>query len=339
MNKLITSRLVCLLSALILTACSDDNSAPQPQPSSGEPPPPAQKFVPYVSAHRGGAAYAPENTMAAYRNAVRLGVDDLETDTQLSADGLLVLIHDDTLERTTDCTGAVNAKTFEELQACDAAFWFSPGQPTTVVDENAPHPLRGRGVKIPAAQELFDYAKTLGSNGPTVTIELKNIPGETGFTADCEPIATQLVELIQQSGILERTVVQSFWPVCVDNVKTLDPGIRTLFLTSSTPQGGAQVASSNLAYVIAQGHDISAPNFDAPDFGADYIAAAHDAGKLVVPYTADTEADIQMLMDLGADGIITNFPACQLQLQNRPLPPSVLVPEAGTDSGFPRCRP
>ncbi|MCI0354170.1 MAG: hypothetical protein L0099_03890 [Acidobacteria bacterium] len=194
-------------------------------------------------------------------------------------------------------------------------------------------------MKIPKAQELFDYAKSLGPHGPTVTIELKNIPGETGFTADCEPIATKLVELIQQSGIPERTVVQSFWPVCIDNVKAQDASIRTLFLTSSTPQGGAQGALNNLAYTIAQGHDISAPDFTAPDFGAEYIAAAHEAGKLVVPYTADSEADIKMLMDLGTDGIITNFPACQLQLQNRPVPASVIAPEAGSDPSFPRCKP
>ncbi len=293
--------------------------------------------MPYVSAHRGGAAYAPEDTMVAYRNAVRLGVDDLETDTQLTADGVLVLVHDDTLERTTDCTGAVNAKTFGELQACDAAFWFSPGQPTTVVDESVPHPLRGTGVKIPMTQELFDYAESLGPNGPTVTIELKNIPGETGFDPVCQTIAQKLVELIQQSGILERIVVQSFWPLCIDNVKALDPAIRTLFLTSSTPQGGAQLATTNLAYTIAMGHDISAPNFDAPDFNAQYIELAHTNGKLVVPYTADTEADIQMLMDLGTDGIITNFPACQLRLQGRRVPASVLAPQAGPDPGFPLC--
>ncbi|MBW3659978.1 MAG: glycerophosphodiester phosphodiesterase, partial [Actinobacteria bacterium] len=59
-----------------------------------------------VSAHRGGAAYAPENTMVAFRNAVRLGVDQLEADTQLTADGRLVLIHDDTVDRTTDCSGS-----------------------------------------------------------------------------------------------------------------------------------------------------------------------------------------------------------------------------------------
>ncbi len=335
MNRLMASQAVRLSSILVLLACASCRSA-DGDPTGGLPPP--QTFVPFVSAHRGGAAYAPEDTMVAYRNAVRLGVDDLETDTQFTSDGVLVLIHDDTLERTTDCSGAVNAKTLAELQACDAAFWFSPGQPTTVVDQNVPHPLRGTGVKIPMAQELFDYAKSLGPNGPTVTIEIKNIPGEVGFDPLCLTLAQQLVGLIQQSGIQQRIIVQSFWPLCVTNVKLVDPSIRTLFLTSSTSVPPI-LATVNLVTTVVGGHDISAPDFTAPDFNAQYIELAHIVGKLVVPYTADTEADIQMLMDLGTDGIITNFPACQLQLQNRPVPASVIAPEAGSDPSFPLCLP
>ena len=98
---------------------------------------------PLVSAHRGGAAYAPENTMPAFDNAVRLGVDQLETDTQLTADGRLVLLHDDRLDRTTDCTGTVASRTWAEIEPCDAAYWWTPGQGVTVPDPTAPHPLRG----------------------------------------------------------------------------------------------------------------------------------------------------------------------------------------------------
>ncbi len=334
MNHRIASRYVCLLFTFVVVAYGSDVPLGGGDQFGGLQLP--HNFVPYVSAHRGGAAYAPEDTMVAYRNAVRLGVDDLETDTQLTADGVLVLIHDDTLDRTTNCSGAVNAKTLAELQACDAAWWFSPGQPTTVVDESAPHPLRGKGVKIPRAQELFDYAESLAPNGPTVSIEIKNIPGEEGFDPTCLTLAQKLVDLIRQSTISQRIIVQSFWPVCIDNVKRLNPSIRTLFLTASS---FGQGAGANLAYTIAGGHEISSPNFDAPDFNAQYIQGAHAVGKLVVPYTADTEADIRMLMDLGTDGIITNFPACLLALQNRPVPGRVLVPGAGSDRGFPICRP
>jgi glycerophosphoryl diester phosphodiesterase len=288
------------------------------------------RFAPFVSAHRGGAAYAPENTLNAYRNAARLGVDDFEADTTLSADGVLVLIHDDTLDRTTDCSGPVNVKTYEELQACDAAFWFSPGQGTTSPDEALPHPLRGVGVVIPKAEELFAYARSLGEFGPTVTIEIKNIPGESGFELNCSTAATALVQLIHNSGIKERIIVQSFDPTCIDTVKRLDNSIQTLFLTVAG-------AYANLAYTVAGGHDFSSPPFDTPDFNLGYVDAAHAAGKQVSPYTADREADIQSLIALGVDGIITNFPACMLRLQGRVLPASVIAPEAGPGPGTELC--
>ena len=101
-----------------------------------------------VSAHRGGAAYAPENTMAAFRNAARLGVDELEADVQLTADGELVLLYDDTLDRTTDCTGAVLDLSWAEISLCDAAYWGTPGPSTTTLEETSPHPLRGRGIGV-----------------------------------------------------------------------------------------------------------------------------------------------------------------------------------------------
>src|SRR6185436_17177996 len=106
----------------------------------------------------GGAAYAPEDTLAAYKNAARLGVDDFETDTTLTSDGVLVLIHDGTVDRTTNCTGNVADYTLADLQKCDAGYWYTPGQGTTsgTHDETQPHPYRGKGVVIPTAQEVVD---------------------------------------------------------------------------------------------------------------------------------------------------------------------------------------
>src|SRR3546814_17199025 len=78
--------------------------------------------TPLISAHRGGAAYAPENTMTAFANAARLGVDALEMDTQLTADGELVVIHDDTLDRTTNCSGSVGAIKLTAISACASAY-------------------------------------------------------------------------------------------------------------------------------------------------------------------------------------------------------------------------
>ena len=280
-----------------------------------------------VSAHRGGAAYAPENTMPAFRNAVRLGVDELETDTQLTRDGRLVLVHDDTLERTTSCTGTVGSRTLAELQRCDAGYWWTPGQAVTTPRTDAPHPHRGSGVTIPTADELFSYVRSLGAQGPRVSIEIKDIPGESNFDPAGTAVAAVLVPLIQSSGVADRTTVQSFFPTALEAVRRLDPSIRTQFLTTSST---GQTAAQNVVFTTARGYDVAAPNFDAPDFDAAVVATAHAAGRQVIPYTVDRRADIERIAATGVDGIITNYPACALAALGRPVP---AVPDACPGGG------
>lgn len=279
--------------------------------------------VTYVSGHRGGAAYAPEDTMTAYRNAARLGVDDFETDSYLSSDGVLVLIHDGTLDRTTGCSGSVTAMTFAELRQCDAGYWFSPGQSTTSPDAAAPHPLRGKGVVIPTAQELFDFAASLGPYGPTVTIEIKQM-GQGGFDT-----AAALVELIHKSGIQDRIIVQSFNDLPLARVRQLDPAIKTLFL--------GYIATTNLLLAELNGFDYVSVDSGTPDYTQAYVDAAHAAGKRVVPYTPDSASDLRKFVGLGVDGIITNYPGCLMQILGRPLPQRLLAPEVEGFDGFKPC--
>ena len=274
---------------------------------------------PYVSAHRGGAAYAPENTMVAFENAVRLGADDLEADMLLTSDGVPVLIHDSTLDRTTNCTGSVTSFTYGELLACDAAYWFSPGQSTTSPDPARLHPLRGQGVVIPTVQELLDFAASLsGPNAPTVTIEIKDVLGSWAA-------AEALVDLIHESGIQERIIVQSFNPFALDRVQSLDSSISTLLLTSTS-------ASLGLFYARLRGYDYLAPSHNLSDLNGSLVRRAQQAGKQVVPWTVDRQQDLAEVSALGVDGIITNYPGCLLQLEGR-LYTTQLGP-AGVDSAL-----
>jgi glycerophosphoryl diester phosphodiesterase len=322
------------LFSLGLAACGgSNNDVPAGAPQGPSPRP---EGAPLVSAHRGGAAYAPENTISAFENAVRLRVDQLEADSQLTADGVLVLIHDDTLDRTTDCSGTVSSKSFAELQACDAAYWFSPGQPTTVPNNDLTHPLRGQNIRIPAAEALLAYLQRLGDAAPELSIEIKNIPGESNFDPTGMAVAQVLVPLIREYGLQHKTLVQSFWPASIDAVKQLAPEIRTQFLTTSST---GQTAAQNFTYVAARQHDVMAPNFDAPDFKAPLVQAAQAAGKQVIPYTPDRESDLRTVAALGVDGIITNFPGCLLRQQGRPLPdtvglgaPTPVCPNEGPDT-------
>lgn len=293
-----------------------------------------------VSAHRGGAAYAPENTMVAFRNAVRLGADDLEADALLTADGQLVLIHDDTLDRTTSCKGFVATKNYDEIALCDAAHWFSPGEPTTKGGGSGDYPLRGAGIGVPLVTDLFDYMVELYAADrrvPTATVELKIVPdqrdeqGAQHMDHSAYPSATELVRLInlpEYALIRDRIIVQSFWPPALDLVKQLDPTIRTLFLTTRSVEA---LATENLLYTTARDHDIVSPEYKSRDFqngfGAQFVAAAHAAHKRVIPWTLDTADDMRTFIGFGVDGMITNFPACLLQLQGRLADGTKLTPD------------
>lgn len=272
----------------------------------------ARNFSPFVSAHRGGAAYAPENTMEAFRNAARMGVDDLETDSTLTRDGKLVLIHDATLDRTSNCSGPINAKTYAELLECDAGFWYTPGQATTSPSAQGPFPYRSKGIQIPLAEELFAFTKSLGQFGPSVTIEIKNIPGEAGYEVACPKAATTLVSLIQKSGIKEKIIVQSFDPSCLVTVRALDSSIQTLNLN---------FASATLAVTssAAAGFTYASPAFDLPDLNSSTVNLAKQLNVKINPYTVDTSADLKKMIELKVDGVITNYPACMLTIQKRPV--------------------
>ncbi len=293
-----------------------------------------------VSAHRGGAAYAPENTMPAFRNAVRLGVDELETDVQATSDGQLVLMHDDTLDRTTDCTGAVLEATLAEVERCDAARWWSPGPSLTVRTPQAPHPLRGTGVRVPRLAELLAYAEPLGVR---LSIEVKDIPGEKGFDPVGVDVATRLVAAIRASGIAPgRLVVQSFFPTPLETVERLAPDLATQFLVSS---GTGQTSTQALAYAAARGIEVVAPNDTSPDLSPAVVQTAHAAGRRVAVYTPDTRSAQQAATALGVDTVITDRPACLLALQGRPVPARLAVSgtvaacETERTSAGPRDRP
>jgi glycerophosphoryl diester phosphodiesterase len=294
----------------------------------------AAETTPEVVAHRGGAAYAPENTMLAVENAVRLGVDAIEVDVVFSADEQLVIIHDDTLERTTDCTGLVGEHTVAELQECDAAHWFTPGENVTTPDGDGPYPLRGAGITVPTLAELFAYTAGL-ADPPVLYVEVKTIPGEDSFDPIARDYAEEVLRLAEEHDVTDQTVVLSFWPAVLEHIKLLDPDVPTLLLTTSEL---GFTATMNLSYVIARGHDIAGPDFRAPDFGAEFVEGAHAAGKRVGTWTVNTEEDLRAVADIGPDAIISDFPACLLDILGRDRPDDVLPPEL-TDAGvvLPAC--
>lgn len=258
-------------------------------PAQADHPEPAG---PIPIAHRGGAALAPENTMAAFENASSLfataGRDGwLEMDTQATGDGQLVVIHDDTLDRTTTCSGAVIDWTY--TASCNAnknkpSFGF---QPVPLLSD-----VLARGLQATPAWGLV--------------IEIKDIPGEANFDPAGTLVADKLVALIAASGYpKDRVIIQAFWPPVLDRIELLDPALATLLLTTSDL---GFLLTQNALYATARGYEVSAPDHEAPDFRAETVAAAHLLGRRVMTWTVNDAATAARLAGFGVDGIMTDDP-------------------------------
>ena len=255
-------------------------------------PPATADEAPTVYAHRGGAGIAPENTMGAFRQAHKLfgkqGVW-LEMDTQLTSDGVLVVLHDDTLDRTTDCTGAVIEKPAAEVTACNAAAKYAG-------EWSGPEP-------VPTLEQVLREAK---KKRWRLSVEIKNIPGESNFDPAGATVADALVDLVERVGFLKkRLVVQSFFPTSLDRVEERAPDIRTALLTTSE---FGFLLTENAAYSAARGYEISSPDFAAPDMSAESVTLAKSLGLDVVVWTVNDAADVARIAGYGVDGIISDRP-------------------------------
>ena len=253
---------------------------------------------PTVYAHRGGAGIAPENTMGAFRQAHQLfgrrGVW-LELDTQLTSDGVLVVMHDDTVDRTTDCTGEVIAMTVAAVTACDASESFAGW---------------GRPEPVPTLEQVLREGRRRHWR---LSVELKNIPGESNFDPAGTLVADALVDLLGRVRYpADQLVVQSFWPPSLDRVEQRAPHLATALLTTSqlpgAPAGVGFNLTSNALFATARGYEIASPDYESVDMSADTVALAQSLGREVVVWTVDEPADIARIAGLGVDGIITNRP-------------------------------
>lgn len=290
---------------------------------------------PVVIADQGDCLFAPENTMVAMRNGMRHGADALEADINITADGELVLIHDDTLDRTTNCSGNVSDMTLEQVRACDAAYWWVPGaDPGRVADprrdpnDGRDYALRGRGVQVPTVREFFQFA--VDNNLQMIAVEIKNIPQESNFDPVGNRIAEVLVPLIEEYGLVGRVIVESFAPMSLEHVKALNPAIVTSFLTLGS-------AGANYSYVSQTTTEHSSSDIRTPDFDQTYVDNVHELGKKVLPWLVDSPADAEFVNGLGVDGMYTCHTVCLLEALGRPAVRPLITPEAGVDYDVPAC--
>ncbi len=266
--------------------------------SNDKPTPPTKQGRPYLThtrplffAHRGGAALAPENTLAAYENGVRLGADVLELDVHTTRDGETVVIHDPTVDRTTDGHGAVAGFTLAELKRLDAGYRFTP-------DGGQTYPYRGKGVTIPTLRKVFERFPDR-----RVNIDLKQ---------DTPTSSARLWELIQEAGAEDRVLVGSFEPQTIAAFRRITEG---RVATAASPP---EVRNLLLIGTLLRLPGWLRPTYDAlqvPEVhrgirvvSPGSIAAAHRLGIAVHVWTVDDRATMDRLLDWGVDGLMSDRP-------------------------------
>jgi glycerophosphoryl diester phosphodiesterase len=234
---------------------------------------------PRVFGHRGAMGYAPENTFASFERAVALGVDAIEIDVHLTADGEVVVIHDPALDRTTDGEGMVGEKTLAELETLDAGAHFAP---------------EFAGQRIPTLGEMLAWAR----GKCVVDVEIKGGPWPY------PGIEERVVDLIRRHGMVDQTIVISFEHPTVARVKALAPEIAAGTLWNCRPMDPVAVAQ-------AAGANAIMPMW--PFCDADTVERAHAAGLSVHPWATSEPPVIDYLIGLGVDSICSNHPDVVVQ--------------------------
>jgi glycerophosphoryl diester phosphodiesterase len=236
-----------------------------------------------IIGHRGASGHAPENTMAAFRLAADLGAAYVETDLQLTRDGRVVLIHDSNLRRTTTGRGPVAGKAFDELRKLDAGSWF----PKRVLGRRRAAP-RFAGERIPALEELFDFARE------------RNIGLYLEVKTPCAPSTEQaIVDAIHDAGALARSTVICFDLGVLERVRAADPEIAIGYLFSKRVPDAVDRAVNTGAKTILPRADRLTPKL---------IETARREELKVVTWTVNDPKQMKQFITWGVDGIMSDFP-------------------------------
>lgn len=254
---------------------------------------PAAGAGPRVAAHRGGALLWVENSLGAYRKALALGVDYVETDVHLTADGEVVVVHDATLDRTTSGTGAVRETRRDEL----ARLRLRAGD-GSLTDE-----------PIPTLGELLDVVRPSRAE---LLLEIKVDERGRRYPG----IEEKVLALLRERGFTARALIMAFEPDTLRRVRELDPAVRTVFLIE---RGRVQRERVWPAAAVTRAVELGAAavGFNHRLVDADVAAAARRAGLVLAAWTVNEEADLRRVVGLGVDIVISDRPDLALRVAGR----------------------
>ncbi|MFD0962030.1 glycerophosphodiester phosphodiesterase [Paenibacillus chungangensis] len=233
--------------------------------------------TPIIFAHRGASGYCPENTMAAFRRALELGATGIETDVQRTADGKLVLIHDESLKRTAGHAALVKDITYEEMNKLDAGSWYGKD-------------AEFAGERIPLLEDLLALTK---STDTMINLELKNT------VIPYEGMEQQVIDAVRKHGMSDRIVISSFNHYSLVLCKELAPDIRTGVLYMEGIYEPWKYAAA-----------IGADALHAYRYAVlpEWVNEAREDGVHYHPFTVNDEAEMERMLACGVSGIITDYP-------------------------------
>jgi len=252
-----------------------------------------------VIAHRGFSGRAPENTVAAISEAIAIGADMAEIDVTLTADNRVVVIHDETLQRTTNGSGNVAEHDFDEIRSLDAGSWFAP---------------QFAGEKVPTLGEVLDLVK----GQILLNVEIKTEAVDRG-------ISDKVAVAIKERGMTDQVIVSSFSPTALEQMHAVVPEIRTAVLYNKELQRGQDPVE------IVRGLGASAFNIRGSRLKAKMLRSCRKHGIPVAVYTVDKTKKMKRWVKKGVDAIFTNHPDRLLELLEElqiTAPSPTLVPAA-----------
>jgi glycerophosphoryl diester phosphodiesterase len=240
---------------------------------------------PAVIAHRGDKAHAPENTLAAFHQAAEKGADAIEFDVKLTADGQVIVLHDQTVDRTTNGTGNVSKFSLAALRELDAGTRFSS---------------QFQGERIPTLGEVFE---TVGRR-VHINIELTN------YATPGDSLVEKVIELVRKFNFQNQTLFSSFTPCNLRKARNLLPGVpRGLLILS----GGLGFWGRTFGWL----GDYFALHPNLVDINSRLVNRVHAAGKRIHVWTVNAEKDIRRVVALDVDAIFTDNPGLALVLLGR----------------------
>lgn len=293
------------------TIANDDGSC-SPELPGGDNPWLAEERVLINYSHRGGALEYPENTLYSYKKSVEIGADVLEMDVYETGDGELVVIHDETVDRTTNSSGSVSGYSVAELKAMDAAYWFVNDRGAVTDGEESDYLFRGvatgetpppkgyvaNDFTIPTLEEILQaFPNTL------INIELKPDPDSTGS------YETKVADLLKAYGRTDDVIVASFIDVPAALFKVQAPCVST-----SVPTGQAAIyvltSQGPLPMTPVFGHHAFQvpPSLGIEVVTEDFVNDAHNQNVAVHVWTINSCDEMVRLLNLGVDAVMTDRP-------------------------------